>query len=63
MLLSIILVMVPLWVPFALPFLIGAVVLDKLTGGALSGALEKDHKREIDKQFGWDKKPPGDPDR
>jgi hypothetical protein len=50
---------IPWWAPFALPFLIGAIVIDKLTGNAVSGALEKEHKREIDKQFGWDENEKG----
>ncbi len=43
----------PWFAPFLVPVFITLVIFDKLTGGAISGALEKEHAKEIDKQFGW----------
>jgi hypothetical protein len=50
---------IPWWGPIAFWGLVGAVVFDKLTGtrvvDTVADKLEKDHKKQIDKQFGWDK--------
>jgi hypothetical protein len=55
--------LIPWWAPFAVPFFVGAVVLDKLTGGAISAALKKNHAEEINKHFGWKELPHDNPRR
>jgi hypothetical protein len=48
---------IPWWGPIAFWGLVGLVVVDRLVGGgvldAVADELEKQHKKEIDKQFGW----------
>jgi hypothetical protein len=48
--------MLPLWLPFAMPFFVAAVIADKLTGGAISKALQHSHDEAVRAQFHWEKR-------
>jgi hypothetical protein len=41
-----------IFVPF-IPLAIGVIVLDKITGGLISGSAQKDHDEAVRKQFHW----------
>jgi hypothetical protein len=54
---------IPLWAVFlGPPAFFTIMVANVLTGGRVVQALEDIHERHIDKQFGWDKAPPGSPE-